>query len=69
MTLSLVLDDNHDWLTQSEPDKLSQLLSYAWLAVEAVVNSHLLKPKGVDITHEGKFHIAALLPSRDWYVI
>ena len=63
MTLSLVLDDNHDWLTQLEPDKLSQLLSYAQLAVEAVVNSHLSKPKGVNITHEGKFHVATLLQS------
>ena len=69
MTLSLVLDNNHDWLTHSEPDKLSQLLSYAQLAVEVVINSHLSKPKGVDITHEGKFCVAALLPSRDWYVI
>ena len=64
-TLSLVLDDNHDWLTQSEPDKPSQLLGYARLAVEAVVKSHLSKPKGVDITHEGKFRVAAFLPSRD----
>jgi hypothetical protein len=62
-TLSLVLDDNHDWLTQSEPDKPSQLLGYARLAVEAVVNSHLSKPKGVDITHEGKFRVATLLQS------
>jgi hypothetical protein len=63
-TLSLVLDDNHDWLTQSEPGKPPRLLGYARLAIEAVVKSHLSKPNGVDITHEGKFRVAALFPSK-----